>query len=146
MLIVGAILVACVSAFHFICAFVGPAAYRALGAGEAMAKSAEKGSPGPFLFTFGLALVFGLFSIYGFSAAGRLRSLPITRAVIVFAGAVFGLRGLLIVFDVINLARAFGVVAVRNLLYSLVGLVIGLLYLIGLANRSPRITSKEAET
>ena len=75
MLTFGAILVACVSVFHLACAIVGPPAYRYFG-GEAMASKAESG-PWLAVLTLGLAAVFGLFSLYGFSAAGRFRRPPL---------------------------------------------------------------------
>src|SRR5512136_1818446 len=104
MLTLGAVLVACVAVFHVVCAIVGSSAYRLLGASEAMA-SAARTSAWPALLTIGLAVLFGLFSLYGFSAAGRFRPLPLTRVVIISSGILFALRGLAIVRDLGEFVR-----------------------------------------
>jgi hypothetical protein len=137
MLTIGAILVACISIFHIACAIVGPSAYRLLGAGEAMATAAAT-SAWPALLTLGLAAAFGLFSLYGFSAAGLARPLPLCRAVIIFIGAIFGLRGLAVVRDVVVLIRGGDALAFRNLFYSAVALLVALLYILGLVFRGGR--------
>jgi hypothetical protein len=143
MLLIGSVLVACVSVFHMVCAIVGASAYRALGAGEGMASAAASGALWPAAMTLGLAVVFGLFSLYALSAVGRFRPLPLTRAAIISIGVLFGLRGIAFVPDLIALVRAGDTIAVRNLFYSAVALLIGLFYLVGMVfgmRRNPRAT------
>jgi hypothetical protein len=131
LLTLAGVLVFGVSAFHVACAIIGPAAYRYFGAGEQMASRAASGSPIPALVTLLLAALFAIFAVYALSAAGRLRLMPQVRGVTVGVGVVFALRGLLVVPEVGRLLRDPGSVPVRAVLFSVIALAIGALYLVG---------------
>jgi hypothetical protein len=122
-----------VGLLHLVIVFVGPTAYRYFGAGEALVRLAEQGSPLPPLVTLGLAAAFAAFGLYGLSGAGWLRHMPLLRAGLVVVGALYTLRGLVVILQLQRLARAIGSMPAREVFFSLASLVIGLCYLAGLA-------------
>ena len=73
----------------------GPDWYRFFGAGERMARLAAAGSPYPAIVTAGIAMILGVWAIYGLSAAGLIRKLPGVRAALTLIAAVYLLRGVL---------------------------------------------------
>jgi len=81
-----------------------------------------------------VALIFAIWGLYGLSGAGLLRRLPLLRLVLLAIGAIYTLRGLLLVP---LLLISLGVLASpepilpQALLASLVSLSIGCLYLAG---------------
>jgi hypothetical protein len=77
---------------HLVCIAVGPRAYRFLGAGERMARAAERGSRYPALITFAIAaLLFGC-GVVALSGAGFIPELPFTKPALVVISAVYLLR------------------------------------------------------
>ena len=68
-----------VALLHVLILFVGGPAYRYFGAGERMARLAERGYPTPALITAGLTALFIVWAAYAFSGAGLLRPLPLLR-------------------------------------------------------------------
>ena len=108
-----------------------PAWSAALGAGDLLVSNP------PLLLAAGLgmALVFAICGLYGFSGAGLIRSLPLLRLGLLVIGAVYTLRGLPflpLLFMVLGVLPSPAPVPAAALLTSLVALVIGLLYLVGL--------------
>jgi len=77
---------------HLACIVGGPAWYRFLGAGERMARLAERGSLRPALITIGIATVLGFWSAYAFSGAGVLPRLPLLRPALIAICAIYALR------------------------------------------------------
>lgn len=75
----------------------GPDWYRYFGAGEDMARMAERGSAVPALVTLGISAVLASWSAYALAGAGRIRRLPLMRAALVAISAVYLLRGLVLV-------------------------------------------------
>ena len=73
----------------------GPEWYRFFGAGERMARLAAAGSPYPAIITAGIAVVLGVWAMYGLSGAGLIRKLPQLRAALLLIAAVYLLRGVL---------------------------------------------------
>jgi hypothetical protein len=120
-----------IAALHVVIVFLGPPAYRYFGAGEAMARQAEAGSLFPAALTFAVAVVFILFALYAFAGAGTIRRLPLLRTGLVTIGAIYTLRGLLLFPQLTGYLREPPIVAPRDLVFSTVSLVIGLLYLVG---------------
>lgn len=96
-LVLGAALSAMGALLHVACIFGGPAWYRFFGAGERMARAAERGSWYPALATLGVTAVLLAWSAYALSAAGALRALPLLKAGIVAITVVYLLRGLVLV-------------------------------------------------
>ena len=80
------------SALHLACLFGGPDWYRFLGAGEKMARAAERGSWYPPLVTVVIAGVLAGWSAYAFSAAGTLPRLPFIRTALILISAVLIMR------------------------------------------------------
>ncbi|MDP8914034.1 MAG: hypothetical protein M3N39_10720 [Pseudomonadota bacterium] len=74
----------------------GPEWYRFFGAGERMARIAEKGSPTPTLITIGIALILFLWAAYAFPGAGLIRRLPLMRTALVTITAIYLLRGMIL--------------------------------------------------
>jgi hypothetical protein len=75
----------------------GPAWYRFFGAGEGMARAAEKGRWRPALITLAIALVLGAWAAYAFAGAGLFDGLPLVRPALCALTAVYLLRGAVIV-------------------------------------------------
>ena len=74
----------------------GPDWYRFFGAGEEMARAAERGALAPTVITLIVASVLATWAAFAFGAAGIIRRLPLTRtaliaiAVVLLARAAFG--------------------------------------------------------
>lgn len=131
LLILGAMGSLAVSLLHFWIAWRGAPAYRFFGAGEEMAKAAEKGSPAPALVTLGIALVFAVFGWYALGATGFAPTLPFQTAVLWGIGGIYTLRGLVVLLEVAWL-RQGKPVAAQNPWFSLASLAIGLVHLLGM--------------
>jgi hypothetical protein len=106
----------------------GPDWYRFFGAGEEMARMAERGSPTPAIITVGIAALLISWAVYAFSAAGLLPRLPLMRTALVLISAVYLLRGLVLI-------PAFVVKGFRMDAFtfwsSLIVLVYGICYALG---------------
>ena len=79
---------------HLACIYFGAPWYRAMGAGEGMARLAEAGSSRPTIATLFIAGVLCVWSLYALSGAGVVRRLPLLRSALVAITAVYLLRGL----------------------------------------------------
>lgn len=113
-------------ALHGVIPLLGGPGYRFFGAGEAMARLAESGSPVPALLTLGIAVLLGLFGLYALAGAGHFRALPLQRPIQGILAVVFTLRGLALGLELWARFRhpAF---PLRFLAFSAVSLVLGLL-------------------
>ena len=106
----------------------GPGWDRFFGAGEEMARAAERGSAMPALVTAAIAFILLLWAFYAFSGAGLVRRLPLMRTALLLITAIYLLRGLALLPLLVlkpQLADTFAVVS------SLVVLAYGLTYAIG---------------
>lgn len=81
---------------HIACIIGGPDWYRAMGAGEAIAHAAARGSLVPALMTSGIALVLVVWAAYALSAAGLLPGLPLRTLALIAIIAVLTARGLIV--------------------------------------------------
>lgn len=95
-LIIAAALSVLGSALHIACIIGGPDWYRAFGAGEPMARMAERGSPIPALLTAGIATVLLIWAAYALAGAAVITRLPLLALALVLISAVLIARGLLI--------------------------------------------------
>lgn len=68
--------------------------YRAMGAGEQMARMARAGDPYPTYLTLFIAAVLSLWGLFALAGAGVIRKLPFTRLALYLIAAVYTLRGL----------------------------------------------------
>ncbi len=120
---------------HLEIVYLGAPAYRYFGAGEDMAALAEAGSLTPPLITIAVALLLAGFAAYAFSGAGMIQPLPYLRLGLWVIGGIFTLRGLAIFIQ-----AALWVLGdpepARELLFSLVSLALGLLYIAGVRGTS----------
>jgi hypothetical protein len=131
LLLIGGVFSSAIAMLHVVIVFVGAPAYRYFGAGEDMAHLAEAGSWVPPLLTLAIALVFAVWASYGFSGAGLIRRLPLLRAALLTIGLIFSLRGLSIVPQVVALVQSDRSVMHRAVVFSLVSLTCGIIYLAG---------------
>jgi hypothetical protein len=130
-------------AFIHIAAIVGgPDWYRFFGAGEAIARAAERGSWVPALMTTGIAAVLALWAAYAFAGAGLLRRLPLMRVALVAISGIYLLRGAMIfmpaTFNRPDLSPAF------MFWSSLIVLIYGIVYAVGTWRAWPHLTRREA--
>ena len=93
-LIVGGVLSAIAALAHLAVIAGGPDWYRFFGAGEGMARAAERGELRPILITIGIAAMLFVWAAYAFSGAGLVPRLPLLRTGLVAISAVYLLRGL----------------------------------------------------
>jgi len=94
-LVAGGALSAVASALHLGCIAGGPAWYRFFGAGEKIARMAERGWHAVPV-TLLIAAVLAGWSAYALSGAGALPRLPLLRPALVAITAVYLLRGLIV--------------------------------------------------
>ena len=127
-LIAGGTLSATAALLHVAIIFGGPDWYRFFGAGEDMARAAERGMARPALFTIGIAAILLVWSLYAFSGAGLIRRLPLLRTGLVAISAIYLLRALA-PLPIALLAP--GGISAFMIWSSLVVLVYGLTYAIG---------------
>lgn len=127
-LIAGGVLSALASALHLAVIAGGPDWYRFFGAGEAMAKAAERGSMMPVVVTLGIATLLAVWAAYAWSGAGLMRRLPLLRTALVVISAIYLARGLLILPIALTVPYAGGEFDYWS---SLVVLAYGLVHAIG---------------
>jgi hypothetical protein len=118
----------------------GPDWYRFFGAGEAMARMAERGSPRPALITLGIAALLAAWAAYALAGAGRIRRLPLMRTALVTISAVYLLRGLVLVPA---LARHGAAIDPFVLWSSLIVLVYGITYAVGTFRAWPALATRQ---
>lgn len=135
-LTIGASLSATAALLHLGIIAGGPAWYRFFGAGERFARAAAQGRIYPALVTAGIAAVLGIWSAYALAGAGLIGAPPLLKMGLVGITAVYLLRGL--AFLPLVLARG-GRVAPFVAWSSLICLAFGLVHLLGLAQRWPRL-------
>lgn len=92
-LLAGAAASAVAALVHFGCIVFGGPWYRFLGAGEGMARMAERGESHPTLMAAGIGTVLLVWSLYALSGAGVVRRLPLLRTALCAITAVYLLRG-----------------------------------------------------
>jgi hypothetical protein len=80
------------SLLHVACIIGGPAWYRFFGAGEKLARAAERGSAVPAIMTAVIAAILATWAAYAFSAAGLIRPLPLRRTALVAIATVLFAR------------------------------------------------------
>lgn len=122
-----------VALLHVAIIVIGAPGYLYFGAVD-LARLAAHGSFLPALLTLGLAAIFAGFGFYALSGAGLVRRLPLLTLGLIFVGSLYTLRGLVLVLDLLRLARGADY-PLRQTLFSATSLAIGLVYLVGTARR-----------
>ncbi len=118
----------------------GPDWYRFFGAGEDMARMAERGLWQPMVVTMGIAAVLTIWALYAFAGAGIIARLPLIRTALVLISGIYLARGLLIILILMSpVART-----PFNIWSSLIVLVYGLVYAVGTWLAWPALSKKEA--
>jgi len=128
MLVIGGILSLLASLLHVAVIIGGPDWYRFFGAGEEMAKMAEKGLLYPTLITIGIALVLAAWAYFAFAGAGLVWKPPLLRTGLIAISAVYLLRGLALLPMVLFVPKQVDSFAIWS---SVIVLIYGLLYAIG---------------
>ncbi len=123
-----------VALLHVAIVFIGRKGYGYFGAAQ-LIPLVDKGSPWPAIITFALAAIFAICGLYGLSGADILPHLPLLRLGLIIIGAVFTLRGLALVREIPQFISHSASLPGRELVFSSVSLIVGLLFLIGLALR-----------
>lgn len=80
------------AAMHVGIVLGGPAWYRFFGAGERMARMAERGHPWPTLITLAIAAALCGFGVYSMTAGGWFPTLPFPREALIAITALYALR------------------------------------------------------
>ena len=138
-LIVAGLLSVTASLLHIGCIVGGPTWYRFFGAGEGMARAAERGDLYPALVTLAIAVLLAIAAAYAFAGAGLIRQLPLMRTALVVISAVFLLRGLALV----PIAFTPAAQTPFNIWSSLIVLGYGIFYAVGTWKAWPSLTMKE---
>ena len=126
---IGAILNAVIAVLHVGCIYFGATWYRYMGAGEGMAKLAERGSVKPTVITSFIVLVFIIWSFYALSGAGVIIELPLLRWVLLAVTLIYLLRGALGFF---LYTKPLGRTPAFWLWSSSICLALGLIHMLGL--------------
>lgn len=116
----------------------GPDWYRFFGAGEDMARMAERGMWQPTVMTIGIATILAIWALYAFAGAGRFPKLPLMRTALVLISAIYLARGLMI-FPVLIDSHAR---TAFNIWSSAIVLVYGLIYAVGTRLAWPTFSQK----
>lgn len=93
-LVVAGCLSLAAAAIHVAIIFGGPDWYRFFGAGERMARAAERGLWTAPAVTLGIATILACWGAYAFSGAGSLPRLPLLRFGLAAISAIYLLRAL----------------------------------------------------
>ena len=135
-LIAGGWLSVAASLLHLACIVGGPDWYRFFGAGEPIARAAERGSWIPALLTIGIAALLAICAAYAFSGAGMIRRLPLLRTGLVVISGVYLARGLVIFYPAVMMRPDLS----WNFMFwsSLIVLVYGIVYAVGTCTAWPR--------
>ena len=127
-LIAGGWLSAAASLLHIAMIFGGPDWYRFFGAGERVARAAERGYWTPTAMAVGIAAILAIWSAYAFSGAGLIRRLPLLRTGLATISAIYLARGLILFPTLVLKPQLINPFIVWS---SLIVLVYGVTYAIG---------------
>jgi len=113
---------------HIVGLFWADNMFEVTGIGKEMTELAKMHSSLPFLLTIFVSIVFFIFGLYGLSADNKFRRLPFLKPVIFTIAGIYLLRGIgELIFDLEEQqANQF-----LEITYSLIAVIIGLLFLIG---------------
>lgn len=116
-----------IAAGHLIGLFWAEEMFAITGIGKEMKELATMNYSLPYVLTFIVTIFFFLFGLYGLSADGKFKKLPQLKIVIFTIAVVYLFRGLgELVYDTANATNT-----ILETIYSLIAIMIGLLFLIG---------------
>jgi len=142
MLVFAAVLSALAALAHVGVVIGGADWYRLFGAGEGMARLAERGSPYPAAITLLIAAVLAVWSAYALSGAGVLPVLPLLKLALASITVVYTLRGL--AGFVIAWAAPGGNSPTFWIWSSVICLFVGVVHVIGLYRAWPQLSAVPA--
>ncbi len=119
------------AAVHVACIFAGEATARFFTAPRPVLEMIRSGSLLIIPVVLGIVAILGTFGLYAWSAAGRMRRLPLLRPGLVAVGAIFTLRGLLLIPQAAVMLRHPGAFPWQVPVFSLGSLALGLAHLTG---------------
>ena len=145
-LVAGGLLSVAAALAHLAVIVGGPDWYRFFGAGEGMARAAERGSPIPALVTVCIAVVLLVWAAYAFAGAGLIPRLPLMRTALVLISAAYLIRGLLLVPALIAWARGKETLGEHTVAFmvwsSLIVLAYGAAYAVGTWRAWPGLSAR----
>ena len=125
---------------HVACIFGGPDWYRFFGAGEPIARAAERGSWVPAIMTLGIASILAIWAAYAFAGAGLIPRLPLMRSALVAISLIYLARGLMVFYPPLlgrnDLSLTFVIWS------SLIVLTLGVAYAMGTWRAWPYLSDK----
>jgi len=140
-LIAAGCLSAAAALLHLAVIVGGPDWYRFFGAGEPLARAAERGEMTPHLMAVAIAAILAVWAAYAFAGAGAIRRLPLMRTALVLISAIYLIRGMFVfspaLFARPDLSSAF------MLWSSLIVLIYGLTYAIGTWRAWPELSGRK---
>ena len=138
-LLAGGVLSAVAALLHLAVIAGGPDWYRFVGAGEEMARMAERGMLQPALITLLIASILAIWSAYAFAGAGLIPRLPLMRTALVAITAIYLLRGLALIPFAVLLPAKLDAFAVWS---SLIVLGYGVAYGLGTRRAWPFLSTR----
>jgi len=142
-LAVGGALSAALAVLHIIVIIIGPAAYRYFGAPDEFATMAEAGSYAPAVLTGIFALIFALWAVYAFAGARMIPRPPMIRLALVLIAGVYIVRGLSALPEALLLMQSPGAFPARFLVFSVISLVTGVFYALGIRQAWRRLRYRD---
>lgn len=138
LLTIAALLSFSIALLHLTMIFIGAEAYRYFDAGKKMVEAAKAGSLHPAIITLGIASVFTVFGLYALSGAGAMTRLPLLQPALWVISSIYTLRGLAVFVQMIMLLQGKNGLhlAPKDIVFSLVSLCIGMVYLVGTWKRT----------
>ncbi len=116
---------------HLVGLFWAKEMFEITGIGGEMEKLSQMNVILPYLLTVFVAVVFFIFGLYGLSASGKFKPLPLLKPAVFSISGIYLFRGLgELIADTMQ-----GILAMANAMYSIVAIIIGLLYLLGGFNK-----------
>lgn len=140
-LFAGGMLSLAAAAIHLAAIVGGGDRYRFFGAGEPIARAAERGSAVPGLLAAGIAALLSVWAAFAFSGAGYGRRLPLLRTALVLISAIYLARA--IAGFVPGGLRRPDLSAAFLFWSSLIVLLYGLVHAIGTWRAWPALSKKE---
>jgi len=128
MLKLGGYINICIATAHLIGLIWAKQMFELTGVGKEMGGLAQIQPSLPYILTVSVAVVFFIFGLYGLSAAGEIRKLPLLKPGVFSIAAIYIFRGIgELIFDISKHVAS----PLTETTYSLIALAIGMLYLIG---------------
>lgn len=131
---------------HIVCLFTGEATARFFTAPPFVMELIRSGSWLIVPVCLAIVAVLGAFGLYAWAAAGRMRRLPALRAGLIAIGAIYTLRGLALIPQMLAMLHFPGHIPWQAPVFSAVALALGLAHLAGVGRRWRELGGEDAST